>query len=171
MKPSGRQEVLKLKHAFETLLSRTGINDETKELTGPTQIHNLLEIVRKEQNIYNIVFNELIRQCTVECTERGELLANLRKKYAQLLDRVPRQVIRYAWIVIITIIIISIIIISIIIISVIIISVIISVIIISIIIIIAALWHGWVVYFPHCPFLGGGGDLTLSLPQLDMHVN
>ena len=94
MKPTGRQEVLKLKHAFEVLLTRAGIDDEGKEVTGPTQIHNLLEIVKKEQNVYNIVFNELIRQCTVECAERGELLANLRKKYAQLLDRVPRQVMR-----------------------------------------------------------------------------
>ncbi len=94
MKPTGRQEVLKLKHAFEAMLSRAGIDDESKELSGPTQIHNLLEIVKKEQNIYNIVFNELIRQCTIECSERGELLANLRKRYAQLLNRVPRQVMR-----------------------------------------------------------------------------
>jgi hypothetical protein len=94
MKPTGRQEVLKLRHAFEAMLSRAGVDDDSKELSGPTQIHNLLEIVKKEQNIYNIVFNELIRQCTIECVERGELLANLRKRYAQLLDRVPRQVMR-----------------------------------------------------------------------------
>ena len=34
-------------------------------------------------------------QVTVECAERGELLANLRKRYADLLDRIPRQVKRY----------------------------------------------------------------------------
>lgn len=94
MKPTGRQEVLKLKHAFEAMLSRAGVEDNFKELSGPTQIHNLLELVKKEQNIYNIVFNELIRQCTIECVERGELLANLRQKYVQLLDRIPRQVMR-----------------------------------------------------------------------------
>lgn len=33
-----------------------------------------------------------IFQVTVECTERGELLANLRKRYADLLGRIPRQV-------------------------------------------------------------------------------
>ncbi|XP_067017246.1 axonemal dynein light chain domain-containing protein 1-like isoform X2 [Acropora muricata] len=92
MKPTGRQEVLKLKHAMDSLLARAGVDDEGKELSGPTQIHNLLELVRKEQNIYNVVFNEIIRQVTVECTERGELLANLRKRYADLLDRIPRQV-------------------------------------------------------------------------------
>ena len=26
------------------------------------QIHNLLELVKKEQNIYNVAFNEIIRQ-------------------------------------------------------------------------------------------------------------
>ena len=44
------KEVMKLKHAFEAMLSRAGIDDESKELSGPTQIHNLLEIVKKEQN-------------------------------------------------------------------------------------------------------------------------
>ncbi|XP_032220070.1 axonemal dynein light chain domain-containing protein 1 [Nematostella vectensis] len=92
MKPSGRQEVLKLKHAMASLLARAGADDDGKELTGPTQIHNLLELVKKEQNIYNVCFNEIIRQVTVECTERGELLADLRRRYSGLLDRIPRQV-------------------------------------------------------------------------------
>lgn len=26
------------------------------------QIHNLLELVKKEQNIYNVAFNEIVRQ-------------------------------------------------------------------------------------------------------------
>lgn len=42
------------------------------------QVENLLELVRIEQNIYNIVFHELIRQVSVECAERGQLLAKLR---------------------------------------------------------------------------------------------
>lgn len=92
MKPTGRREVLKLKHAMDSMLARAGVDDEGKELSGPTQIHNLLELVKKEQNIYNVAFNEIIRQVTVECAERGELLANLRKRYADLLDRIPRQV-------------------------------------------------------------------------------
>lgn len=92
MKPTGRQEVLKLKHAMDSMLARAGVDDEGRELSGPTQIHNLLELVKKEQNIYNVAFNEIIRQVTVECAERGELLANLRKRYADLLDRIPRQV-------------------------------------------------------------------------------
>lgn len=42
------------------------------------QIQSLLEMVQVEQNIYNIVFHELIRQVSVECIERGQLLAKLR---------------------------------------------------------------------------------------------
>lgn len=42
------------------------------------QVQSLLELVRVEQNIYNIVFHELIRQVSVECIERGQLLAKLR---------------------------------------------------------------------------------------------
>ena len=30
------------------------------------QIHNLLELVKKEQNIYNVAFNEIIRQVSDE---------------------------------------------------------------------------------------------------------
>ncbi|CAI9575048.1 unnamed protein product, partial [Staurois parvus] len=45
-----------------------------------------------EQNIYNVVFHELIRQVSVECMERGELLAKLRQRYVLLLDKIPRQV-------------------------------------------------------------------------------
>ena len=56
------------------------------------QMHNLLELVQKEQAIYNICFHELIRQVSVQCVERGELLASIRKRYSNLLDRIPRQV-------------------------------------------------------------------------------
>lgn len=41
-------------------------------------MESLLDLVRVEQNIYNIVFHEVIRQVTVGCTERGQLLAKLR---------------------------------------------------------------------------------------------
>ena len=59
-------------------------------------MHNLVELIQKEQAIYNICFHELIRQVSVQCVERGELLANIRKRYSNLLDRIPRQVKRYS---------------------------------------------------------------------------
>ncbi|KAG8132866.1 hypothetical protein E2320_010683 [Naja naja] len=68
MKPSGRLEVLQL-----------------------MKMHNILEVMKMEQNIYNIVFHEIIRQVSVDCAERGQLLSKLRQRYVELLERIPRQ--------------------------------------------------------------------------------
>ncbi|XP_071820220.1 axonemal dynein light chain domain-containing protein 1-like isoform X2 [Apostichopus japonicus] len=92
MKPTSRYEVLQLQEALEAILEKAGVKDEEVEVKGPTQMHNLLELIKKEQNIYNIVFHELIRQTTVECSERGELLSRVRELYNHLLDKVPRQI-------------------------------------------------------------------------------
>uniref|UniRef100_H9GHC1 Axonemal dynein light chain domain containing 1 n=1 Tax=Anolis carolinensis TaxID=28377 RepID=H9GHC1_ANOCA len=53
------------------------------------KMHNVLEVLKVEQNIYNIVFHEIIRQVSVDCAERGELLS--RQRYVELLERIPRQ--------------------------------------------------------------------------------
>ena len=90
LKPAGRNEVIKLKHTMDALLSRVGA--DCIDQKGPTQLHNLLELIKKEQDIYNIVFHEVIRQVTVECKERGEILSKLRERYATLLSRVPREI-------------------------------------------------------------------------------
>lgn len=92
MKPTSRFEVVQLKNTMEEMLEKAGINDMDIEIKGPTQMHNLLELIKKEQNIYNVVFHELIRQASIECVERGELLADLRSKYSSLLCRVPQQI-------------------------------------------------------------------------------
>lgn len=47
------------------------------------QLHNMLELMKAEQNIYNIVFHELIRQVSVDCKERGQLLSKLRSSFAK----------------------------------------------------------------------------------------
>ncbi|KAI4899063.1 hypothetical protein NFI96_031205 [Prochilodus magdalenae] len=91
MKPSGRLEAVQLMRVMDDMLEKAGVNQEFKELTDLSQMQGLLELVRVEQKIYNIVFHELIRQVSVECTERGQLLAKLRQRYVALLDRIPRQ--------------------------------------------------------------------------------
>ncbi|XP_029473931.1 axonemal dynein light chain domain-containing protein 1 [Rhinatrema bivittatum] len=92
MKPNGRSEVIQLMKVMESMLKKARVDEENLDTTGPTQMHSLLELLKKEQNIYNIVFHELIRQVSVDCVERGELLAKLRHRYVNLLDRIPRQV-------------------------------------------------------------------------------
>lgn len=83
---------MRLKETLDEMLDKAGLNDTDKEEIGPTQMHNLIEIMKKEQDIYNIIFHELIRQTTLECSERGELLQEIRRRYAEILSRVPKQV-------------------------------------------------------------------------------
>uniref|UniRef100_A0A8C8RC96 Axonemal dynein light chain domain containing 1 n=1 Tax=Pelusios castaneus TaxID=367368 RepID=A0A8C8RC96_9SAUR len=91
MKPSGRLEVIQLMNVMDSMLQKAGVDDEQIGITGPSQLHNVLEVLKTEQNIYNIVFHELIRQVSVDCAERGELLSKLRQRYVSLLDRIPQQ--------------------------------------------------------------------------------
>ncbi|KAM6080405.1 axonemal dynein light chain domain-containing protein 1 [Theristicus caerulescens] len=89
MKPSGRFEVIQLMEVMHSMLEKAGV-DKLTRVTGPSQLHNLLELMKAEQNIYNIVFHELIQQVSVDCVERGQLLSKLR--YVGLLERIPEQI-------------------------------------------------------------------------------
>ncbi|NWI24722.1 AXDN1 protein, partial [Sula dactylatra] len=90
IKPSGRLEVIQLMEVMDSMLEKAGV-DKLIRVTGPSQLHNLLELMKAEQNIYNIVFHELIRQVSVDCMERGQLLSKLRQRYVDLLERIPEE--------------------------------------------------------------------------------
>uniref|UniRef100_A0A3Q3K7I5 Uncharacterized protein n=1 Tax=Monopterus albus TaxID=43700 RepID=A0A3Q3K7I5_MONAL len=83
--PSGRLEVVQLMRMMDDMLEKAGVDQQSEELT------ELSQLVHVEQNIYNIVFHEVIRQVSVGCAERGQLLAKLRLRYQSLLDRIPRH--------------------------------------------------------------------------------
>ncbi|XP_051004284.1 LOW QUALITY PROTEIN: axonemal dynein light chain domain-containing protein 1 [Acomys russatus] len=93
MKPNKRVEVIQLGEVMETMLERAGVENE--EYVGPTKMHQLLHVLKKEQTIYNTVFHELIRQVSVDCADRGELLSKIRQKYTQMLDQIARQMIEF----------------------------------------------------------------------------
>nr|XP_054103388.1 axonemal dynein light chain domain-containing protein 1 isoform X2 [Callithrix jacchus] len=93
MKPNKRVEAAKLNDVMDTMLQRAGV--ENQEYTGPTKMHKLLHILKKEQTIYNTIFHELIRQVTVDCADRGELLSKVRERYVQMLDHIARQMIDF----------------------------------------------------------------------------
>ncbi|XP_047560393.1 axonemal dynein light chain domain-containing protein 1 isoform X4 [Lutra lutra] len=93
MKPNKRVEVVQLNDVMDAMLERAGV--ENQEYTGPTKMHKLLHMLRKEQNIYNTVFHELIRQVSVDCADRGELLSKIRERYVQMLDQIARQMIDF----------------------------------------------------------------------------
>ncbi|XP_032427064.1 axonemal dynein light chain domain-containing protein 1 isoform X1 [Xiphophorus hellerii] len=90
LRPSGRLEVIQLMRMMDDMLEKAGVDQQNEELTDLCQLESLLELVKTEQNIYNIVFHELIRQVTVGCAERGQLLAKLRQRYQSLLERIPQ---------------------------------------------------------------------------------
>nr|XP_021141410.1 axonemal dynein light chain domain-containing protein 1 isoform X2 [Columba livia] len=91
IKPSGRLEVIQLMEAMDSMLEKAGV-DKLIRVTGPSQLHEMLELIKAEQNIYNIVFHELIRQVSVDCVERGQLLSKLRQRYVDLMERIPEQI-------------------------------------------------------------------------------
>ncbi|XP_033284065.1 axonemal dynein light chain domain-containing protein 1 isoform X6 [Orcinus orca] len=86
MKPNKRVEVVQLNDVMDAMLERAGV--ENQAYTGPTKMHKLFHILKKEQTIYNIVFHELIRQVSVDCADRGELLSKIRERYVQMLDQI-----------------------------------------------------------------------------------
>ncbi|XP_032467654.1 axonemal dynein light chain domain-containing protein 1 [Phocoena sinus] len=86
MKPNKRIEVVQLNDVMDAMLERAGV--ENQAYTGPTKMHKLLHILKKEQTIYNTVFHELIRQVSVDCADRGELLSKIRERYVQMLDQI-----------------------------------------------------------------------------------
>ncbi|KAM9002141.1 axonemal dynein light chain domain-containing protein 1 isoform 2-T2 [Sarcophilus harrisii] len=93
MKPNKRIEVIQLKKVMDMMLEKAGV-DADKSVNA-TQMHKILEVLKTEQNIYNTVFHEIIRQISVECSDRGELLANIRQRYVNLLDKIAQQMIDF----------------------------------------------------------------------------
>ncbi|XP_042081450.1 axonemal dynein light chain domain-containing protein 1-like [Haplochromis burtoni] len=91
LRPSGRLEAVQLMGMMDDMLEKAGVDEQSEELAELSQLEGLLELVKVEQNIYNIVFHELIRQVSVGCAERGQLLAKLRQRYQSLLNRIPRR--------------------------------------------------------------------------------
>ncbi|KAM4629858.1 axonemal dynein light chain domain-containing protein 1 [Polymixia lowei] len=90
-RPSGRLEAVKLLTVMDDMLEKAGFNQQSEDVPGLSPVQALLELVREEQIMYNVVFHEVIRQVTVQCAERGQLLAKLRQGYVSLLDRIPRK--------------------------------------------------------------------------------
>ncbi|KAG8517158.1 Axonemal dynein light chain domain-containing protein 1, partial [Galemys pyrenaicus] len=93
MKPNKRVEVIQLKDVMDAMLERAGV--EIQDYTGPTKMHKLLYTMKKEQTVYNTVFHEVIRQVSVDCADRGELLSKIRERYVQMLDQIARQMIDF----------------------------------------------------------------------------
>jgi hypothetical protein len=59
----------------------------------PTDMHAFLQIIQEEQKIYDAVFQEIIRQVTVNMIERGEVLAEIRRRYGNMFSKIPKHIV------------------------------------------------------------------------------
>ncbi|KAJ3204071.1 Axonemal dynein light chain domain-containing protein 1 [Clydaea vesicula] len=89
LKPTNRKEVAILKHTMVALLQELGAEDEQDY---PTDMHAFLSVIQEEQKIYDTVFEEIIRQVTVNMVERGDILSEIRNRYSHLFIKIPKHV-------------------------------------------------------------------------------
>ncbi|KAJ3332601.1 putative E3 ubiquitin-protein ligase [Blyttiomyces sp. JEL0837] len=89
LRPTTRKEVALLKHTMVALLRDVGCD---LDQDYPTDMHAFLSIIQEEQRIYDAVFQEIIRQVTVNMIERGEVLAEIRKRYGHMFTKIPKHV-------------------------------------------------------------------------------
>ena len=71
LQPNRRFEAVQLNRTMDAMLKEL---ETEKTDTGPSQVHNLIEIVKKEQNIYDSIFYELIRQVWLEIPKKIQSL-------------------------------------------------------------------------------------------------
>ncbi|XP_067997754.1 axonemal dynein light chain domain-containing protein 1 [Melanerpes formicivorus] len=90
MRPSGRLEVIQLMEMMDSMLEKAEVDKLIRRI-GPSQLHHMLEQMKAGQNIYNIVFHELIQQVSVDCVEGGQLLSKCRQRYVHLMEWIPEQ--------------------------------------------------------------------------------
>lgn len=72
-----------------SLIHQLGSDDDQDY---PTDMHAFLSVIQEEQKIYDVIFQELIRQVTVNMIERGELLSEIRRRYSNMFVKIPRHV-------------------------------------------------------------------------------
>jgi hypothetical protein len=58
----------------------------------PTEMHQFVHVIREENKIYDTVFQELIRQVTVNMVERGEVLSEIRNRYSKMFQKIPEHI-------------------------------------------------------------------------------
>ncbi|TPX35777.1 hypothetical protein SmJEL517_g01912 [Synchytrium microbalum] len=89
---STRKEVASLRSTMLLLLRQVG-GDVSSSTSYPTELAPLLHTIEEEQKIYDAVFKEVVRQVAVHMLERGELLSEIRSRYAAMFRRIPQQVV------------------------------------------------------------------------------
>ncbi|KAI9188024.1 hypothetical protein H9P43_002415 [Blastocladiella emersonii ATCC 22665] len=87
---AARKDVIALRENMHAMLARLGAANPHHEY--PNEIRALLRLAEDEHTIFDSVFQEMVRQVTLHMIERGEILGELRKRYANMFAQIPRVV-------------------------------------------------------------------------------
>jgi uncharacterized membrane protein YgaE (UPF0421/DUF939 family) len=85
---TSRKEVAAMKTAMRELLEDLKSDDKV----ASTEMDEFVRIIVEENKIYDHVFQEMIRQVTVNMIERGELLLEIRNRYAAMFQKIPGRI-------------------------------------------------------------------------------
>ncbi|KAI9224115.1 hypothetical protein BC828DRAFT_374313 [Blastocladiella britannica] len=85
-----RRDVITLRENMHNALARLGAANPHHEYPG--ELRALLRLAEDEHLIYDGVFAEMVRQVTVHMIERGEILAEIRRRYANMFSAIPKVV-------------------------------------------------------------------------------
>ena len=90
LRTSERDELKQLGEALEFFVAKLDTQRMAHlRLDDRDAVEKLMDLLKEEQGVYDLFFDEIIRQVTIQCRERGELLGKIREYYANLLLRVP----------------------------------------------------------------------------------
>ncbi|PRP89709.1 axonemal dynein light chain domain-containing protein 1-like [Planoprotostelium fungivorum] len=81
-KPVDRREVQQLSITFDEMLHDLDLEKGEKKL-------ETTQVIEREQQVFDILLNEIIRQVYVECADRGALLHKVSTRYKDLFTKVP----------------------------------------------------------------------------------
>ncbi|KAI9143506.1 hypothetical protein BKA69DRAFT_1165271 [Paraphysoderma sedebokerense] len=87
-----RKEVISLKHNMTTAIEKLGSISEESNSNFSQEIHLLTNIIEDEQQIYESVFREIIRQVSINMVERGQVLEEIRNRYSAMFSRIPKLI-------------------------------------------------------------------------------
>ena len=85
--PNDRREVSALSQTLDEMLRETGLDPDDRRMASPSAFS--VAQIEREQEIYEIIMNEIVRQLYVESADRAVLLERVSKRYRNLFFRIP----------------------------------------------------------------------------------
>ncbi|KAJ1514612.1 Axonemal dynein light chain domain-containing protein 1, partial [Coelomomyces lativittatus] len=85
-----RKHIIALREKMHTMLQK--VDAIKPDHVYPSDVQNLLNLAQQENLIFDTVFQEVIRHVTMNLLERGELLMEIRQRYLNMFQQIPKIV-------------------------------------------------------------------------------